>query len=102
MLGHRIRRAAWAAAIAGSFILVFAIVAFAQQADPRQNAALHEASPRRSAELVVVDCGSLPATLAFASDLLPEIVQQRWMHSPPLSNRHRSATRHASYEMYSV
>ena len=38
MLGHRIRRAAWAAAIAGSFILVFAIVAFAQQADPRQNA----------------------------------------------------------------
>lgn len=38
MLGHRIRRAAWAAAIAGSFIFVFAVVAFAQQADPRQNA----------------------------------------------------------------
>jgi len=38
MLGHRIRRAAWAAAIAGSFIFVFAVVAFAQQSDPRQNA----------------------------------------------------------------
>lgn len=38
MLGHRIRRAVRAAAIAASFILVFAVVAFAQQADPRQNA----------------------------------------------------------------
>jgi ribonuclease T2 len=38
MLRHRIRRAAQAAAIAASFILVFAVVAFAQQTDPRQNA----------------------------------------------------------------
>ena len=38
MLGHRIRRAARAAAIAGSFLFVFIVVAFAQQIDPRQNA----------------------------------------------------------------
>ena len=38
MFGHRVRRAARAAAIACSFIFVFAVVAFAQQADPRQNA----------------------------------------------------------------
>jgi ribonuclease T2 len=38
MLGHRVRRAAQAAAIACSFIFVFAVIAFAQQSDPRQNA----------------------------------------------------------------
>lgn len=38
MLRHRIRRAAQAAAIAASFILVFAVVALAQQTDPRQSA----------------------------------------------------------------
>ncbi|MEJ2435772.1 MAG: ribonuclease T2 [Pseudolabrys sp.] len=35
---HRVRRAARSAAIAASFILLFAVVAFAQQTDPRQNA----------------------------------------------------------------
>jgi len=38
MWGHRVRQAARAAAIAASFLLVFAVVAFAQQSDPRQNA----------------------------------------------------------------
>jgi len=38
MWGQRVRQAAQAAAIAASFLLVFAIVAFAQQPDPRQNA----------------------------------------------------------------
>ena len=38
MWGHRVRRAARAAAIAASFLLVFAVVAFAQQSDARQNA----------------------------------------------------------------
>jgi ribonuclease T2 len=38
MLHHHVRRAARAAAIACSFIFVFAVVAFAQQPDARQNA----------------------------------------------------------------
>ncbi len=38
MLRHRVRRAAHTAAIAASLILVFAVVAFGQQTDPRQNA----------------------------------------------------------------
>ena len=38
MRGHRVRRAARAAAIACSFLLLFAIVAFAQQRTARQNA----------------------------------------------------------------
>ena len=38
MWGHRVRRAARAAAIAFSFLFVFAVVAFAQPADPRHNA----------------------------------------------------------------
>jgi ribonuclease T2 len=35
---ERIRRAAMAAAVAGSFIFLFVVVSFAQQNDPRQNA----------------------------------------------------------------
>jgi ribonuclease T2 len=38
MWGHRVRRAARTAAIASSFLFVFAVVAFAQTADPRHNA----------------------------------------------------------------
>jgi ribonuclease T2 len=38
MSSRRVRRAVETAAIAVSFILVFAVVAFAQQTDPRQNA----------------------------------------------------------------
>jgi len=38
MLSHRFRRAARAAAIAASFILLFAVVAFAQQSDQHSNA----------------------------------------------------------------
>ncbi len=38
MWGHRVRRAARAAAIASSFLFVFAVVAFGQTADPRHNA----------------------------------------------------------------